>query len=302
MDPGGTDSNVSGLSIQPVHSKTPIPWKVYLLLVGLGIVGSLGILPYVRTLYGSAIAAQQVSIRSFYVVSFIQGLIMSSLLSLLGLVLASRTGLGVPRFVGLLQKDFPRKAGVDVQAAGPSFYVNNRPVSVLSRKARLLQNVGLPVLVGLLIGAVLLLLDRLVFASAIEAASVAGGGGIAETTWWQGILASFYGGIVEEILLRLFTLNLIVWLLMLLLGRERRKPGQFEIWTAIIISSVVFALGHLATGSAVTEMSLLFGVRIILLNSIAGVTLGYLFVRRGLLTAMTAHFTADIVIHVLTAI
>jgi membrane protease YdiL (CAAX protease family) len=116
------------------------------------------------------------------------------------------------------------------------------------------------------------------------------------------MLASFYGGIVEEILLRLFMVNLLVRLLMLVLRREKRNPGLFEIWTAIIVSSVIFALGHLATGTAVTEVSAMFGIRIMLLNSIAGVTFGYLFVRRGLLTAMTAHFTADIVIHVLTAL
>ena len=45
------------------------------------------------------------------------------------------------------------------------------------------------------------------------------------------------------------------------------------------------------------EMSRLMVVRVLVLNLIPGIVFGVLFWRRGLLSAMTAHFSADVLMH-----
>jgi membrane protease YdiL (CAAX protease family) len=42
-------------------------------------------------------------------------------------------------------------------------------------------------------------------------------------------------------------------------------------------------------------------IRTVLLNSLAGVLFGWLYVRRGLEAGMLAHFAGDLVLHVIVA-
>jgi membrane protease YdiL (CAAX protease family) len=62
---------------------------------------------------------------------------------------------------------------------------------------------------------------------------------------WKAFLACFYGGIGEEILLRLFLMTLIVWIFFKIKKTADGKPTVIGIWLAIIISSVIFGLGHI---------------------------------------------------------
>ena len=59
----------------------------------------------------------------------------------------------------------------------------------------------------------------------------------------NGLLASFYGGIAEELQMRLFLMTLLVWLAT---GFGRRRPPPAVFWAAILASSLVasFVLGH----------------------------------------------------------
>lgn len=41
------------------------------------------------------------------------------------------------------------------------------------------------------------------------------------TVWWQGLLAMFYGGITEKLMVRLFGMTLIVWLLARVTKKEK---------------------------------------------------------------------------------
>lgn len=104
----------------------------------------------------------------------------------------------------------------------------------------------------------------------------------------EGALASFYGGIAEEVLTRLFLVSVLAWILR---GRAT--------WLAVIIAALLFAAGHLPAVAAVAPLDTILVVRTLALNAIAGIAFGWLYWRRGLEAAMVAHFFADLVLHVI---
>jgi len=120
---------------------------------------------------------------------------------------------------------------------------------------------------------------------------------------WMGFLASFAGGITEEVQLRLFLLSFIAIGIRLIrdsLFRARNSPLPPTVfWSANIIAAVLFGLGHLPITAALVPLTPLIIVRALVLNGIVGVLSGFLFWRRGIEMAMVCHFSADIVLHVI---
>jgi hypothetical protein len=93
-----------------------------------------------------------------------------------------------------------------------------------------------------------------------------------------------YGGIVEEVLMRWGLMSLLAWLLQLIL------PPTAGMWTAIVITGVIFGLGHIPSYAAAgCEKSPALITTQIVLNLWAGVIFGYLFWQYGLLAAMVSH-------------
>lgn len=113
----------------------------------------------------------------------------------------------------------------------------------------------------------------------------------ATPSFWVGASSAFYGGTIEEILMR--------WGVLTSLFALARKLGMKNgFWTANILSTLLFGLGHLpALGAA--GVSLRGGVfaYVLLGNGIAGLIFGVLFRRRGLEAAMVSHGCADIWLH-----
>lgn len=111
------------------------------------------------------------------------------------------------------------------------------------------------------------------------------------------VLARFlYGGITEEILLRFGFMTFIVWILHKILNTN--KSGIY--WTGIIISSVLFGIGHLPiVFMSVENPGINLIMYIILGNSIGGVVFGWLYWKKGLETAMIAHIFTHIVFLIL---
>ncbi|MCL2739688.1 MAG: CPBP family intramembrane metalloprotease [Oscillospiraceae bacterium] len=120
---------------------------------------------------------------------------------------------------------------------------------------------------------------------------------------WAGLLASFYGGIAEEVLMRLFIMSLLVWII-LAISRKRgaSEPPAWSVWAAIGIAAILFGLGHLPFTASMVEIDWLVIARAVLLNGVGGIIFGWLFWKRGLVAAIIAHFSADIVLHVLLPI
>jgi membrane protease YdiL (CAAX protease family) len=112
---------------------------------------------------------------------------------------------------------------------------------------------------------------------------------------WKGLLASFYGGIGEELQLRLFLMTLVVWAGARL---RRRAAGPHLYWFAIVLAALLFGAGHLPAAAAIWPLTAMVVFRTLLLNAVAGLAFGWLYWRRGLESAMLAHFCADLVLHV----
>jgi len=109
---------------------------------------------------------------------------------------------------------------------------------------------------------------------------------------WQKLLAAFYGGIAEEILMRLFLMTFFIWIGMKLF--KRNQPTKAGIVISIVLAAIIFGLGHLPITASLTTLSPLIVLRAIVLNGIGGIIFGWLFWKKGLESAMIAHFTADI--------
>ncbi|OLO39203.1 hypothetical protein BTR23_09110 [Alkalihalophilus pseudofirmus] len=112
----------------------------------------------------------------------------------------------------------------------------------------------------------------------------------------NGLLAGvLYGGVIEEVLMRLFLMSLVVWLLNKLFLRKKNNIPHFAYWVAIIFAAIIFTIGHFpATSVIFGELSLLLIVRSFLLNGVFGLVFGYLFWRKGIEYAMFSHMTAHI--------
>lgn len=104
-----------------------------------------------------------------------------------------------------------------------------------------------------------------------------------------------YGGITEELLLRWGLLTLLVWAAWRIFQRRRRQPGAVCFMGAILISSIVFGLGHLPVAVAIGgQLTLPVVVYVITANSVFGLMAGYLYWRKGLEAAITAHMIAHV--------
>jgi membrane protease YdiL (CAAX protease family) len=58
-------------------------------------------------------------------------------------------------------------------------------------------------------------------------------------------------------------------------------------------------LGHLPVTSQITALTGTVVIRAIVLNGIGGIIFGWLYWKKGLESAMIAHFSADIVLHII---
>ena len=69
-------------------------------------------------------------------------------------------------------------------------------------------------------------------------------------------------------------------------------------WFANIIVAILFGLGQLPNAAMVMQITPTVVVLALALNGIAAVSFGYLYWKRGLESAMIAHFCADFVVYV----
>jgi hypothetical protein len=213
--------------------------------------------------------------------SLIIGVLVSALingaLAAIGLFLATRIGLGLPLVEGWAKKEPTR--------------------------SQLRRVLGLSVLVGVAASFVILGLDVFVFGPPLAAELHRLGIVLPATIRppaWQGLLASFSAGVNEEVMFRLFGVTLLAWLGSLVSRDSEGKPTPPVLWIAIAALAVAFGLAHLpATAAIGLPLDALVVTRAIVLNGIGGMAFGWLYWRRGLESAMMAHFSADLVLHVL---
>ena len=261
--------------------KTIINWRVFFILWIASILGTIAILPYVLELQSGVLEQLDLPIPlpALITLQIIQSGLIFAVSIFLGLLLAKRIGLGTPI--------------LDSITRGESAFDKVRAFLPIS--------IGLGVLASLLI----LGLDVYIFQPALiqefgERANALNQ--IAQPAAWKGFLASFYGGIAEEILLRLFVMSLLAWLGSFISKTKDGKPTNIIFWIANILAAILFGIGHLPAASLILPLTTLVVIRIVLLNAVGGIMFGWLYQNRGLESAMIAHFSADIVLHVLLAL
>jgi len=117
------------------------------------------------------------------------------------------------------------------------------------------------------------------------------------TLEWKVIAASvLYGGIVEEVMLRLFMMSLIAWILWKVFFRQRQTAPAGVLVAANVIAAILFAAGHLpATQLAFGALTPLILVRCFLLNGGFGLIFGRLYRKYGIQYAMISHALLHIV-------
>lgn len=255
-------------------------WRLFYLLWGLASFGLLASIPYVLTLQQNKLQMIPIRLPLTAVISVeavIQILIFGALTGI-GLWIAEKVGLGAPVLANWL--------------AG-------RPVVKDERYTWLPT-----ILLGLAVSAIVVFLDNLVFSPMIQQQLQSSGQNLAETIKppaWEGLLASFYGGFTEEILLRLFLMSLLLWIGNRLFHHRARSSGDAVAWTANVLTAMVFGLAHLPAAIAIgLPLSALGITRILILNALPGMVFGWLYWKRGLGSAMLAHFSGDLLIHVIT--
>ncbi|MGA9532353.1 MAG: CPBP family intramembrane glutamic endopeptidase [Anaerolineales bacterium] len=244
--------------------------RVFFSLLAAAAIGSAAVFPYALAVGGIDPASLPAPYAVVLLASMAQTTLLAALAIAIGMWLGHKVGLGVPMLSDLLW----RRPG-----AGQ----------------RLLRAAFLAVPVGALAAALVLLLDGFVFRSvALQLSQAVGPQG---PTSWSGLLASFYGGIVEELLLRFGVMTFLAWLLVRV--ARTGKLVAWQLWTANGLAAVLFGLGHLPTTAALVPLTAAVVLRAVVLNGIPGVAFGWLYWRDGLLAAMIAHFSADIVLHFL---
>jgi len=245
-------------------------WKEYFILAAAGLFGVIVALPtiwptIVETATKANIPAQLLA----------GGQILQSAISMLlavgvGLVLSKKTGLGAPILEG---------------------YLNGETVA-----AKLRSHFIPSVFLGVLGAIVAKALDAWFFIPRMPGFSSV----ISQAFGWKGFLASFYGGLTEEILSRLFLLTLFAWIFSWFnRAKKDQQPSPTVMWGAILSSAIIFGLGHLPATLATNQFSPMILARAIALNGMPGTIFGYLYWKRGLESSMMSHFSSDLIAHVI---
>ena len=261
--------------------RKPFPWRIFWILLAAAAFGLIAIVPYSLALQANSPALQQLPMPLALLVALQIGLQVVGFAAAiaLGLFFAGRAGLGLPLLEAALRGE--------------------RPADRLRRI--LLPSIGLGVAGSLLV----IGLDTYVFGPALQAqlaGAASGAAPAAAPAAWKGLLASFYGGIDEEILLRLLVMSFLAWLGRFVSRTPEGKPTTAVYWVANLLAAVLFGLGHLPATAAILPITPLVVLRAVALNGLVGVACGYLYFRHGLEAAMLSHFSADLVLHVLFAL
>jgi membrane protease YdiL (CAAX protease family) len=219
------------------------------------------VFPYIVTVQEETLKAIGQPIEIIFIAQFIQSLLLFSIAIFLGLFFTKKIDFHLPLIEAMVEKKNYNEILKDI--------------------------LGKSVLIGV-VTAMLIYVSDAIFTTLGAAISTHQ----SYAPIWQKLLASFYGGIAEEILMRLFLMTFFIWIGMKLF--KRNQPTKTGIIISILLAAIIFGLGHLPITASLTALSPLIIGRAIVLNGIGGIFFGWLFWKKGLESAMIAHFTTDI--------
>lgn len=262
--------------------KTIINWRVFFILWIASILSLIALLPYILELQSSILLTldSPIPLPALIALQIVQSVILFAILIFAGMFFASRVGLGTPILDSVTRSE---SASDKVRAILP-----------------------LSILLGVIATLIVLGLEVFIFQPAMmkELGDTAAALNLqtSQPAAWKGLLASFYGGIAEEIQLRLLVMSFFAWLGRFISKTAEGKPTRAVFWIANILAALLFGLGHLPSMALLVPLTPLVIARTVTLNGLLGIIFGWLYWRRGLEAAMISHFSADIVLHVLLAL
>lgn len=97
------------------------------------------------------------------------------------------------------------------------------------------------------------------------------------------------GGIIEEVMMRLFFMSLLVWIISKLFYKNSKNISVIVYVIANAVSAFLFAAGHLPSTATMTVLTPTLIIRCFLLNGSLGLAFGYLYRKYSIGYAMIAH-------------
>ena len=254
----------------PAEQPRRFPWRVFWFLLVASLAGAAAMIPFALEVFrpmAAVASSPPIALPLLIVLGVLENLTLLAVAIAVGLSLGHKIGLGAPLLESWL---YGEHATVRVR-----------------------DSVKSGVLVGLAVG-IVVLVPLLVAAPHLPGLPFVNASRIAV---WKRVLAGFYGGIDEEILTRLFLLSLFAWVGAKILRKREAGLSARVFWIANIVAAILFGLGHLPSASMVMHITPAVVAIALILNGIPAVTFGYLYWRRGLESAMIAHFCADFVLY-----
>ncbi|MDX6305129.1 MAG: hypothetical protein QOI77_2098 [Blastocatellia bacterium] len=255
----------------PAQQSKRFPWRVLWFLLIAAIFGAAAGVPLALEVFRPLIEASPpipIPLPLLVLIGVAQNVLLFGVFIGVGLLLARKIGLGAPLLESWLYHEESQVRATDSFKAGA--------------------------LVGIAVGVILTVIILFVAPHMPGLPFVRA----AQVSIWKRLLACFYGGLDEEILTRLFLLTLFAWLGVRIFQRQKARASSATFWIANVLVAVLFGLGHLPAASRVMQITPAVVVVALVMNGIAAVSFGYLYWKRGLESAMIAHFCADFVIYV----
>ncbi len=123
------------------------------------------------------------------------------------------------------------------------------------------------------------------------------GPGLDNPTPFEWLLRSLSAAITEEIFFRLGLMSLFVWIAKLAV-----KKTEFEsrsLWFGNFIAALFFGAAHLPNLLSSGSLDWNMVMPVFVFNALAGLIMGWLYMRYGLLFTILTHFVADFIQHVM---
>ena len=108
------------------------------------------------------------------------------------------------------------------------------------------------------------------------------------------------GGIIEEVMMRLFFMSLIVFIISKILKKKEIPTLAFVV--ANVLAALLFAAGHLPSTIAMTSLTPVLIIRCFLFNGGLGMAFGYLYRKYHLGYAMISHGLCHLISDILMII
>jgi hypothetical protein len=146
---------------------------------------------------------------------------------------------------------------------------------------------------GFVGGVVIMLLDLFVFSAGADGEAIRNS--LILSLSPNSIIASFtYGGIVEELMMRLFLMSLIALVLWKIFCREEATVPTKILVIANVLVAIAFAAGHLPATAMTTGLTPMIVLRCFVLNGSMGLVFGRAYRKDGIAYAMLSHIFAHV--------